>query len=245
MDFGLKGRRALVMGASAGLGRAIAAALVKEGATVALCSRGGDKLQATAKELGAALAVPCDLTQPGAARELVREVTAKLGGVDILVVNTGGPPAGGFEAVTDAQWQSGFQSLWLAAVDSIQEALPGMKAQGWGRIVLVTSTAAREALPNLTISNGLRAGLLGLVKSVSNEVAQHGVTINAALPGYHATDRMKDLGLTDEKVAPQIPARRLGRPEEFAALVTFLASEPASYITGQSIACDGGATRGF
>ncbi|ATB45352.1 SDR family oxidoreductase [Corallococcus macrosporus] len=245
MDFGLKGRRALVMGASAGLGYAIAEALVKEGATVAICSRGGDKLEQAAKKLGAALAVPCDLTQPGAAKALVEAVTAKLGGVDVLVVNTGGPPAGGFESLTAEQWQLGFQSLWMAAVDGIQAVLPGMKERQWGRVVLVTSLAAREAMNNLTISNGLRAGLLGLVKTVSNEVAQHGVTLNAVLPGYHATERMQQLGLTDEKVAPQIPARRLGRPEELAALTAFLASEQASYITGQSIAVDGGAQRGF
>ncbi|WP_338870742.1 SDR family oxidoreductase [Myxococcus stipitatus] len=245
MDFGLKGRRALVMGASAGLGYATAQALVKEGATVAICSRGGDKLERAAKSLGAALAVPCDLTQPGAARRLVDEVAAKLGGVDVLVVNTGGPPAGPFEALTAEQWQLGFQSLWMAAVDGMQAALPGMRERKWGRIVLVTSLAAREAMPNLTVSNGLRAGLLGLVKTVSNEVAQHGVTVNAVLPGYHATERMTELGLTDEKVAPQIPARRLGRPEELAALVAFLSSEQASYINGQSICVDGGAQRGF
>ncbi|QSQ20353.1 SDR family oxidoreductase [Pyxidicoccus parkwayensis] len=245
MDFGLKGRRALVMGGSAGLGYAIAEALVKEGATVAICSRGGEKLEKAAKQLGAALAVPCDLNQPGAAKRLVEETVAKLGGVDVLVVNTGGPPAGGFESLTGEQWQLGFQSLWMAAVDGIQAALPGMKERKWGRVVLVTSLAAREAMSNLTISNGLRAGLLGLVKTVSNEVAQYGVTINAVLPGYHATERMTQLGLTDEKVAPQIPARRLGRPEELAAVAAFLASEPASYVTGQSIVVDGGAQRGF
>src|SRR5215217_1985610 len=156
MDFGLKGRRALVMGASAGLGYATAQALVKEGATVAICSRGGDKLERAAKE-------------PGAAKRLVDEVVSKLGGVDVLVVNTGGPPAGGFESLTAEQWQLGFQSLWMAAVDGIQASLPGMKERKWGRIVLVTSLAAREAMPNLTISNGLRAGLLGLVKTVSNK----------------------------------------------------------------------------
>nr|BDT31351.1 SDR family oxidoreductase [Myxococcus sp. MH1] len=245
MDFGLKGRRALVMGASAGLGYATAEVLVKEGATVAICSRGGEKLEKAAKSLSAALAVSADLNQPGAAKRLVDEVVAKLGGVDVLVVNTGGPPAGGFESLTAEQWQLGFQSLWMAAVDGIQAALPGMKERKWGRIILVTSLAAREAMPNLTISNGLRAGLLGLVKTVSNEVAQHGVTLNAVLPGFHATERMTQLGLTDEKVAPQIPARRLGRPEELASLVAFLSSEQSSYITGQSIAVDGGAARGF
>lgn len=245
MDFGLRGKRALVMGASGGLGYAIGEALVREGARVAICSRDEARIQAAAQKMKAELPVACDLTQPGAARALVEKVQKALGGVDVLVVNSGGPPAGDFEAVTDAQWQQGFQNLWLSAVDSIQAALPGMRERKWGRIVLVTSMAAREPMSGLTISNGLRAGLLGLVKSVSNEVARDGVTINAALPGYHSTERMKQLGLSDEKVAPQIPARRLGRPEEFAALVTFLASEPASYISGQSIACDGGAMRGF
>lgn len=245
MDFGLKGRRALVLGASAGLGFATASELVREGARVAICSRSEERIRAAAEAMKAERSIACDVAKPGASRALVERVGTELGGVDVLVVNTGGPPAGEFESLTAAQWQEGFQSLWLSAVDAMQAALPGMRQRKWGRIILVTSVAAREAMARLTISNGLRAGLLGLVKTVSNEVAGDGITVNAVLPGYHATERMQQLGLTDEKVAPQIPARRLGRPEELAALVAFLASEQAAYITGQSIACDGGWMRGF
>jgi 3-oxoacyl-[acyl-carrier protein] reductase len=245
MDLGLKGRRALVMGASAGLGYAIAEQLVKEGARVAICSRDEGRIREAAKRMGAELAVAADLTKPGATKALVEKVVAELGGVDVLVTNTGGPPKGSIEKLTAEQWQEGFQNLWMSVVEGLQAALPGMKERHWGRIVLVTSVAAREAMPLLTISNGLRAGLMGLVKTVSNEVAEHGVTINGVQPGYHATERLKELGVPEEKITSQIPARRLGKPEELGALVTFLASEQAAYITGQSISIDGGWMRGF
>ena len=245
MDLGLKGRRALVMGASAGLGYAIAEQLVKEGARVAICSRDEGRIRAAAQRMGAELAVAADLTKPGATKALVEKVVGELGGVDVLVVNTGGPPKGSIEKLTAEQWQEGFQSLWMSVVEGLQAALPGMKERHWGRIVLVTSVAAREAMPLLTISNGLRAGLMGLVKTVSNEVAEHGITINGVQPGYHATERLKELGVPEEKITSQIPARRLGKPEELGALVTFLTSEQAAYITGQSITIDGGWMRGF
>lgn len=245
MDLGLKGRRALVMGASSGLGYASAEQLVKEGARVAICSRDEGRIREAARKMGATLPVTADLTKPGATKALVEKVVAELGGVDVLVANTGGPPKGSIEALTAEQWQEGFQSLWMSVVEALQAALPGMKERRWGRILLITSVAAREPMPLLTISNGLRAGLMGLVKTVSNEVAEYGITINGVQPGYHATDRMRQLGVAEDKISAQIPARRLGKPEELGALVTFLASEQAAYITGQSIAIDGGAMRGF
>lgn len=245
MDLGLKGRRALVMGASSGLGYAIAEQLVKEGARVAICSRDETRIREAAQRMGGALPVTADLTKPGATKALVEKVIASLGGVDILVVNTGGPPKGSIEKLTAEQWQEGFQSLWMSVVEGLQAALPGMKERHWGRILLVTSVAAREAMPLLTISNGLRAGLMGLVKTVSNEVAEHGITINGILPGYHGTERLKELGVPEDKITSAIPARRLGKPEELGALAAFLASEQAGYITGQSIVADGGWMRGF
>lgn len=244
MDLKIKGKRALVMGASQGLGRAIAEELVKEGVRVAICSRGKEALEKAAKEMGAELAVACDLSKPGTAKTLIEQVSEQMGGVDILVCNTGGPPKGLFEEISPAQWQEGFQSLWMSTVDSIQAALPGMKAQKWGRILLVTSVAAKEPMPALTVSNGLRAGLLGLTKTLSNEIAPHGITINALLPGYTRTERLKELKIPEEKMTSQVPAGRLAEPEEFAALTAFLASERAAYITGQAIACDGGYLRG-
>ena len=240
MDLRIKGKRALVMGASSGLGQAIARSLISEGAKVAICGRDEKKLQQAASKMGAALAVPCDLSQVGAAKTLVQTVLSQFDGIDILICNTGGPPKGNFSDITPEQWQVGFQGLWMSTVDSIQGVLPGMKSRKWGRILLVTSVAAKEAMDQLTISNGLRAGLLGLTKSLSHEIAMDGITINALLPGYTRTERLKQLGISEEKMTAAIPAKRLGEPEEFAALATFMASDQAAYITGQAIACDGG-----
>ena len=245
MDFGLKGRRALVMGASAGLGFAIGSELVREGARVAICSRDEERIRAAAVNMGAALGVAADLSVPGATKSVVERVHEALGGVDILVINTGGPPKGSVLELSDAQWQQGFQSLWMGAVEGIRSAAPAMKQQRWGRIILISSSSAREPMAGLTISSGLRSGLLGLTKIVSSELAEHGVTLNAVLPGYHATERLKELGIPEDRITSQIPARRLGRPEELGALVAFLASEQAAYITGQSITADGGWMRGF
>ncbi len=245
MDLKLKGKRALIQGASAGLGRAIAEALVKEGARVLIVSRSAERLEKTAREIGAEGYLVSDLNLPGAAAQLIQAAEKKLGGVDILVTNTGGPPKGPFLEMTNEQWQEGYQSLWLSATESIRGVLPGMKERGWGRILLVTSAAAKEPMNLLTVSNGLRAGLLGLTKTLSNEFAPFGITVNALLPGYTDTDRLRELKIPAEKITSQIPAGRLGRPEEFGAVATFMASEQAAYITGQAIVIDGGYLRGI
>lgn len=245
MNLNIKGKRALVMGASTGIGRAIAAALIAEGVDVAICARDQKRLEEATQALGAKLAVSCDLAQPGAAIPLVKKVEASLGGVDILIVNTGGPAKGKFDEITTAQWQAGFQNLWLSAVEAINGVLPGMKTRRWGRISIVTSVAAKEPMPALTVSNGLRAGLLGLTKSVCQEIAPFGITINALLPGYTDTERLRELGIAKEKITAQIPAGRLAHPDEFAAMAAFLSSEQAGYVTGQAIAVDGGYLRGL
>ena len=245
MDLQLKGKKALVMGASTGIGRSIAEVLIQEGAEVTICSRSLDKLEKTAKEIGAKHVLTCDLTKEGEAKAVVEKAIQIMGGVDILVTNTGGPNKGNFADISDGQWYEDFQSLWMSVVESLKVALPKMKANNYGRVLLVTSLAAKEPLNGLTTSNGLRAGLAGLSKSIANEYAPFGITVNLLLPGYTATDRLKELKLTDERIRQMVPAGRLGDPHELADLAAFLASPRAGYITGQSILIDGGVTRGY
>jgi 3-oxoacyl-[acyl-carrier protein] reductase len=245
VDLKIKNKKALVLGASSGLGRAVAQSLVNEGVQVAICSRDEKRINQAAKDLKAHLALTCDLSQPGAATKLVEQVLSKWGNIDILVTNTGGPPKGNFADLKRSQWETGFQDLWLSTVEAIQGVLPGMIKEKWGRLLLITSVAAKEPMPSLTISNGLRAGLLGLTKTMSQEYAVHGITVNALLPGYTDTERLQELAVPAAKMTSQIPAGRLGRPEELGALAAFLASNQASYVTGQAIAVDGGYLRGI
>lgn len=239
MDLGLRTRRALVMGGSSGLGKAVAQALILEGARVAICARGAERLAASAAEIGA-VGIVADVTSPGAASVLVAEAERRLGPLDVLVVNTGGPPPGGFVDVSDEAWRTAFEALWMSSVGAMRAALAGMRARRWGRVVVVTSIAAREPVPNLLLSNALRAGLHGLVNALSKEVAADGVTVNALMPGYTMTERLGELRLDEAALTRQIPARRLGRSQDFAAVAAFLCSEQANYITGQALACDGG-----
>ncbi len=245
MDLQLAGKKALVFGSSTGIGRAVAESLLAEKTTVFVNSRSPERLQKTISEIKASGGVVADLTKPTEAAKATREAIEKMNGLDILIINTGGPAKGAFADITTEQWLSDYQNLWLSFVDAVKEALPVMKKQKYGRILLVTSLAAKEPLPNLTTSNGLRSGLTGLCKSLANEVAIDGITINILLPGYTNTDRLKELKLSEDKIKQMVPAGRLGDPQELADMATFLASPKAGYITGQSIAIDGGVLRGF
>jgi len=242
MDLGIAGKRALVTGSSKGLGKAVAAALAAEGVRVAICSRNAETAAKTAAELKAE-AFPADLSAAGAVEKLIADVTEKFGGIDILVSNTGGPPPTGFDDTSDEQWRAGFEGLFMSTVKLIRLCLPGMRARKWGRIMTVTSVTAREPLDGLTISNAIRPGLHGLLNSLSREVGKDGITVNALMPGSTLTDRLKDFPFDPEEIDRTIPARRLGKPEDFGAVAAFLASEQAGYINGEAIAVDGGMLR--
>jgi 3-oxoacyl-[acyl-carrier protein] reductase len=245
MDLKIKNKKALVFGASTGLGRAIAKSLTDEGVQVAIASRNLEKLEKAKIETGAVKVLKVDMSVQNSAALAIADLEKNWGNIDILVINTGGPKRGNFDDVSQEDWKESYQSLWASSIEAIHAALPAMKQNKWGRILLVTSFAAKEPMPNLIISNSYRAGLLGLAKSLSNEVASFGITINALLPGYTRTARVLELGVSEEKIAVNIPAKRFGDPEEFAALASFLSSTQAAYITGQAIAVDGGYLRGL
>lgn len=243
MNLELKGKKALVLGSSSGLGKAVAESLLSEGAEVCIVSRSAENISKTAKEIGATHFETADLSVKGETTKLVERVLGKMGQIDILVCNTGGPKKNNFLEVTDEQWFEDFQSLWMSPVEAMRILLPKMKEKNYGRILMITSLAAKEPLPGLTTSNGLRAGLAGLSKSIVNEYAAFGITVNLLLPGYTDTDRIKALNLSPAKVKEMVPAGRLGEPQELADLATFLASKKGAYINGQSIAVDGGVLR--
>lgn len=245
MDFGLKGKKVFVQGSSSGLGFAIAKAYAEEGAKVAICSRDASRAKQASSKIPHSIYLAGDLDQEGMAKELIQEGISLLGGIDILVTNTGGPPAGVFSHLARDEWQKGFDRVFLSAVESILEVLPFMKKNQWGRILLNTSVSAKEPILSLTVSTALRAGLLGLMKAISQEVAKDCITVNALLPGYTQTERLQELKIPEEQLVRDIPAQRLGKPEELAALAVFLGSEQASYITGQAIANDGGWIKGI
>ena len=242
MDLGLTGRTAMGFGGSRGLGRAIAEELAEEGAHVTICARDPAVLAQTGSRIGAAT-VCGDLSLEGEARRVLAEARPPSGGFNILVLNSGGPPAGDFDATRDEDWMSGFQSLWMSAIQAIRHELPFMRRNGWGRILCVSSITAREPVRSVMVSNGLRAGLHGMLNALSRECAGDGITVNAIMPGYIETRRIAEVTGGADSLVGDIPMGRLGQPAEFAALAAFLASERASYITGQAIACDGGALR--
>ena len=258
MNLGLEGKVALVCGASRGLGHAIAAELAAEDATLAICSRDAGRLGEAAAELGPdVLAVPADLSVAGEPTRVVEATLERFGRLDVLVANTGGPPAGSHDTLTLEDWDAATALLLRSTVELTAAALPGMKERGWGRVLVVTSVAVKQPVDNLILSNSLRAAVTGYAKTLSREVAMQGITVNTILPGYTATERVTDLnranaereGVEPEEIQARLEASiamgRLAEPEEFAALAAFLASERASYITGAAIAVDGGWVRGL
>jgi 3-oxoacyl-[acyl-carrier protein] reductase len=261
MDLGLANRVAVVAAGSKGLGRAVAEELAAEGAAVVICARGRAALDETCRAIvtrgGKAHGVVADVAAPGDPGRVAAEAKRVFGPVDVLVTNSGGPRSGLFESLSDADWDAAAATLLSSTVGFVRAVLPDMRARRWGRILNITSIAARQPIGGLMLSNSLRSAVIAFAKTLSNEVAADGVTVNNLLPGYTRTDRVVELadqmaasgGVSAAEVTArweaEIPMRRLGEPREFGALVAFLASERASYITGQSIAVDGGWIRGL
>lgn len=260
MDLGIKGRVAMVAAGSRGLGRAAALALAAEGCAVSVCGRSETALVALRAELEAlgvpALVLAADVASGEALARWHGATVAALGPVDILVTNTGGPKAATFGNLSDADWADGVESTLMNVVRMTRLVLPDMRARGWGRIVHLTSLVAKQPYPLLTISSTLRAGLSALTRTLALETAREGITVNALLPGHIMTDRQLHLAEVRSKAegitvaehfvrqAATIPAGRVGEPEEVGAVIAFLCSGPASYLTGQSLLVDGGLVQG-
>jgi 3-oxoacyl-[acyl-carrier protein] reductase len=257
VDLGLEGKVALVAAASQGLGKAAAMRFAAEGARVAICARHRETLQATAQEISAVtgsevLPIVADLTRAGDIERLLADTVAHYGGLQILVTNSGGPPAGYFADFSDADWQEAVNLTLMSAVRLIRAALPHLRQSGWGRIVNITSISVKQPLDNLILSNSIRAAVVGLAKTLSRQVAAEGITVNNVCPTYILTERVRELAelrakeqgsSVEEAIAhfsQDVPLGRIGQPEEVADLIVFLASERASYINGTTIQVDGG-----
>jgi 3-oxoacyl-[acyl-carrier protein] reductase len=252
VDLGLKDRRAFVAAASKGLGFGCAQALAAEGAKVFISSRSESQISAAAAKIGAAGWKTADVSKPGEPEAAVKEAISKLGGLDILVVNSGGPPAGNFESTPIDAWDTAHRLLLKGAVHLIHAALPELKQSGHGRIVIITSVSVRQPIPNLILSNSVRAAVTNLAKTLSFELGPHGVTVNCLAPDAILTDRIRELAGDDpaqqerniKASAERAPMRRMGTPEEFGAVCAFLCSDQAGFITGQTIGIDGGTLAG-
>jgi 3-oxoacyl-[acyl-carrier protein] reductase len=245
VKLGLENRVALVMGASRGIGRAIAAALAREGARVAIASRSREKLDEAAAEIGErATPFVADTSDLDRLAVLPAEVEEQLGPIEILIANTGGPPFGGALDHELDEWEAAYRSLVLAPRVLASAVVPGMRERNWGRIVNVGSSSTREPIPGLNLSNSHRMAAVGFLKTLSREVAASGITVNTVATGRFATERLADAGgsleAAEEAAKQQVPAARLGQPEEYGDLVAFLCSNRAAYITGAVIPIDGG-----
>lgn len=243
MELGIRGRVALVTGASQGLGLGIATTLAEEGAKVAISSRSRERVDAAAQRIGAQGFVH-DAVDVDSTGELVRRVEETLGPIDALVCNSGGPPASPDAlSLSLDQWRDAYQMLLLGQIALIQAVLPGMRERGWGRILSLSSRVVREPSPILVLSAAHRAGLLAALKTIASQVAADGITVNTLLPGVIATERARELGVDRPEALATVPMGRVGTVAEFAAAAAFLCSEPAAYITGTTLLVDGGASR--
>jgi 3-oxoacyl-[acyl-carrier protein] reductase len=242
MDLGLAGKRAAVAGASAGLGFASASALAAEGVTVAICGRNQDKVDAAVARLGApAIGLVADVSTAAGGEQFVRDARDALGGLDILVPNAGGPPPGTFATTPLDEYAKAVELNLLSTVGMCHEAVPAMRAQGWGRVVAITSISVRQPIGTLILSNTARAGVTGFLKTLALEVAADGVTVNSVLPGLHETDRFVQLHGGDlSHAADGIPVGEIGRPADFGQVVAFLCSDHARHITGTALPVAGG-----
>jgi len=262
METGLKDRVAIVAASSQGIGRAAAEAFAAEGCRVAICARDKESLNAAADKIRAqhnteVLAEPFDVTDPAAVRDFVNAVVQRFGSADICVTNAGGPPAKGFLATTMDEWKRAVDANFMSVVYFAHQVIPHMQKKKWGRILTITSIATKQPVPDLVYSNAVRTAVVGLVKSLANEFGKDGVLVNNVAPGYTATDRLKQLakaratasGKTEDEVlaafAADSPLKRLGEPGEIADTIVWLASDRASYITGQTILVDGGVYKGM
>ncbi len=262
MDLGLKGRGVIVAASSQGIGRATAEAFAREGAQVAMCARTDKTLQEAAeqirKQTGAEVyAEALDVTDVSAVQRFVEQVAKRFGRIDVCVTNAGGPPAKNFLSVTPDEWRKAVDMNFMSVVHLCKAVIPYMQRHRWGRIITITSVSVKQPVANLVMSNSVRAAVVGLVKSLSNEFGKDGILVNNVGPGYTATERLQELagtqalaaGVPEEKIyehwAADTPVKRLGQPNEIADLIVWLASERASYITGQTLLADGGHYRGL
>ncbi len=257
MDLGIAGKTALVTAGSKGLGRAIARRLAREGVSVCVSARGAEAVQSVVSEItalgGQAEGVLADVSTAEGCATAVREAERAHGALDILITNTGGPKPGAFFECDDEAWLASYDATLLNVVRLVRAAAPGMMERGWGRIVNVASVSAKQPIPGLTISNALRPAIVGLSKSLADELAPRGVTINTLCPGMHATERLlhlrRDGGESEdalfERLSASIPAGRVGDPDAFAEGAAYLCSEAAAFVTGTTLVIDGGAARGL
>ena len=262
MDTGLRHRVAIIAASSQGIGLATAHAFAAEGARIAMCARNLETLAAAADKIrqqhnAEVFAEPLDVTDPNAVHRFVEAVVARYGAADICITNAGGPPAKSFLAATTADWRSAIDANFLSAVYFAHEVIPHMQKHHWGRIITITSITTKQPVADLVLSNAVRAGVVGLVKSLANEFGKDGILVNNVAPGFTATDRLKQLakarsaasGKSEQELfdtwASEAVLRRVGEPREVADTIVWLASERASYITGQTILVDGGVYKGL